>query len=76
VSPHDVIAWQQTTAEDPHDLSRSPSGSECMGIEACALVAADVAALVLSHPLLLRPSVSDKAQMPDRIEIERRNRMN
>ncbi|MGI8400369.1 MAG: hypothetical protein ACR2NS_02035 [Gemmatimonadaceae bacterium] len=50
-----------------------------MGIALCALVAADaeavVAPFVFSQPLLLRPSVSDKAQMPDRMEIERRNRI-
>ena len=50
-----------------------------MGIPECALAAVGapaLIALVLSQPLLLRPSVSDKAQMPDRIEMERRKRIN
>jgi hypothetical protein len=75
-SPHEVIAWQQTAAEDLHGFCRSLSPCDCMGIAVCALVAAAVAPFVFSHPLLLRPSVSDKAQMPARIEAERRNRMN
>jgi hypothetical protein len=31
---------------------------------------------VFSQPLLVRPRVSDKAQMPDRNAMDRRNRMN
>jgi hypothetical protein len=78
-SPHEVIAWQQTTVENLQGFSRSPSCG-CVGIAECALVVAEgaprIAPLAFSQPLLLRPSVSDKAQMPDRIEIERRNRIN
>jgi hypothetical protein len=77
-SPQEVIAWQQTTAKDLHGFCPSLS-RDCIGISECALVVPDAATcisrLVFSQPLLLRPSVSDKAQMPDRIEIERRNRM-
>jgi hypothetical protein len=48
-----------------------------MGIPACAAVGVPaLITLVVSQPLLLRPSVSDKAQMPDRIEMERRKRIN
>jgi hypothetical protein len=77
-NPQEVIPWQQTTAEDRHGLccSSLPRG---IGISTCALVAVAVtciASRVFSQPLLLRPSVSDRAQMPDRIETERRNRMN
>jgi hypothetical protein len=78
-SPQEVIAWQHTTAEDWQGFSLFPS-CEGIGIPACVPVGADSAAcispLVFSQPLLLRPSVSDKAQIPDRIDTERRNRMN
>ena len=78
-SPQEVMAWQQMTADDLQGFCRSPLPCDCTGIALCALVAADeapvIAPFVFSQPLLLRPSVSDKAQMPDRMEIERRNRI-
>jgi hypothetical protein len=79
-SPQDVIAWQQTTAGDRHGVCCCSSlPFEGIGIPTCILGAAVtpgcIAPLVFSQPLLLRPSVSDKAQMPDRIETERRKRI-
>ncbi len=78
-SPQDVIAWQQRRVEALQGLCRPPAFGESACIPPCSPAADAVvrkSPLAFSHPVLLCTSVSDKARMPDRIETDRRNRIN
>jgi hypothetical protein len=81
VSPHEVIAWQQTTEDESHDVCCwCFAGNSCCA-PAWSVIVIEVdadggGALGRSHPAPTRPSVSDRTQNPVNIPMKRRTSIN